>query len=229
MSGKVWMSSVLSNYALLIDQGIRNKYFGYEWEPAQIDHVGGYQPNPDILLETSLRSRSGHPLQRQEFPEASAVWDVKRYSKVHDFFNIGPFHAVKGKVAEVLSRFDLGDGGLIPYPIYKADLVMPMGEEFFLLNFGARKDSFLPELSNNVAKSVVQVATGRQLWGINSWHEDGDVALSPAALEGPDLWFEEVVSYGEIFMSDSLAQALIEIGMKDLFALKGCRIVEDGQ
>lgn len=229
MSGKVWISGILSNYALSIDQGIRDKYYGYEWGAAQIDHVGGYQPSPDILLKTSLRSTSGHPLQRSDFPEASAVWDEKRYAKVNDFLRIGPFYAVRGRVANVLSRFDLGDGGLVSYTIYKADLVTPMEEQFFLLNFGARKDTILPELSKCVTRGVIQAATGRQLWKVESWHEDGDVALSSAALEGPDLWFEEIVPYGSIFMSDTLAQALIEIGAKDLFALKECRIAEAGQ
>jgi hypothetical protein len=223
MTDKVWMSSVLSNYALSIDQGIRNKYYGHDWEEARIDGMN----SPEEAHEARVRNERGFALCREDFPEASAVWNEKMYSKVHDFFRIGPFHAVKGKTAEVLSRFDLGHGGLIRYPIYKADLETPMDGEFFLLNFGARKDSFLPEQSENVVMRGVRAATGQQIWKINSWHGDGDVALAPSALEGSDLWFEEVVSYGGIFMSDALAQALIDIGQKDLFALKKCQIVGD--
>ena len=225
MSGKVWISSVLSNYALSIDQGIRSKYYGHDWQAA---HISGGGP-PEDVHEARVRNERGFALGRKDFPEASAVWDEKLYAKVNDFFRIGPFHAVKGQAAEVLSRFDLGDGGLVSYTIYKADLVTPMDGRFFLINFGARKDTVLPNQSENVAKSVIQAATGKQFWGVNSWHEDGDVALSSSALIGPDLWFEEIISYSSLFMSDALAQALIEIGMKDLFALKECRIMEASQ
>lgn len=225
MSGKVWISSVLSNYALSIDQGIRNKYRGHDWEEARIDGLS----LPDEAHNARMRNERGFALRRKDFPEASAVWDQTLFSKVNDVFRIGPFHAVRGRVAEILGHFDLGEGGLIPYTIFQDDLVTPLEDQFSLLNFGARKNSILPEQSENVVKSVIQASTGRQLWEVNSWHEDGDVALSPSALEGPDLWFEELVPHGQIFISDALAQALTEIGAGDLFKLKQCRVLETSQ
>ena len=132
---------------------------------------------------------------------------------------------VRGKLAEVLSRFDLGEGGLIPFTIYQADLETPYPGEYFLLNFGARKNAVLPTESRHLEKFSVHHQTGFQKWKVNLRSEDGDVALSPAALEGPDLWFEPAI-YNKIFMSDRLAQALIEIGMGDVFRLQECRIVE---
>lgn len=129
------------------------------------------------------------------------------------------------KLAEVLPRFDLGEGGLISFTIYKADLATPVDGEFFLLNFGARKNSILPEHSRNVVKFAVDRKTGIQHWKVNSWSEDDDIALSPAALDGPDLWFEEVL-HNKIFVKDALAQALIEIGMGDVFRFQPCRIVD---
>jgi hypothetical protein len=221
MSGKVWISSVLSNYALSINQGIRNKYYGHDWEEARIDGLN----SPDEARKARIRNESGFALRREDFPEASAVWEEKLFAKANDFFRIGPFHAVKGKTAEVLARFDWGDGGLVPYTIYESDLVTPLEEQFFLINFGARKDSILPEQSENVVKFAVDHKTGVQIWKVNSWHEDGEVAVSPEAFIGPDLWFEEILE-NKVFMSDALAQSLIEIGAGDLFKLKKCRIVE---
>ncbi len=224
MSGKVWMSSVLSNL-LIIDQGIRTKHYGHDWEEARINGLNA----PDEAFDARRRNQKGTALERKDFPEASAVWNEKMYAKVCDIFPIGTAHVVRGKLAETLARFDLGEGGLIPFQIYKADLVTPMEGAFFLLNFGARKNSVLPEQSENVVKGGVRVATGQQLWDVSSCEQDSDLAFSPAALNGADLWFEDIIRYDKIFMSDALAQALIAIDMKDLFALKECRVVEAGQ
>jgi hypothetical protein len=220
MSGRVWISSLLSPAGLFDKQGLRAKFYNHEWEPAELK----IRLEPDEVYEASKRHTQGFALQRSNFPEAAAVWDEKLFKKIKNIFMPGPFYAVKRKLAEVLSRFDLGDGGLIPFTIYQADLVTPYPGEFFLLNFGCRKNTILPEESKNVVKFAVDHKTGVQYWKVNSWHEDGEVAISAEALIGPDLWVEEFVD-NKIFMSDRLAQAIIDIGMKDIFMLKECRIV----
>lgn len=62
-----------------------------------------------------------------------------------------------------------------------------------------------------------------QKWKVNSWSEEGDVVVSPAVLQGPDLWFDPAID-NKIFISDALAQALMGIGMGDIFKLKRCTI-----
>ncbi len=224
MSGKVWMSSVKSNYALGDKPGVRTKYYGYDWQPAEFN----IPLAPDEVHANMRRAGQGFALEREELPEAAAVWNEKRFKLLGDIFYAGGFLVVRGKLAEVLSRFDLGEGGLIPFTIYKADLDTPYPGEYFLLNFGCQKNSVLPEQSQNVVKFAVDHKTGLQYWKVNSWSEDADVVLSPVALEGPDLWFEEFV-FNKIFMSDRLAQALIEIGMSDIFKLQKCRIAGGAQ
>jgi hypothetical protein len=221
MSGRVWISSMKGNSQIGNKQGIRTKYFGEEWRPAK--HIQGVVT--DEVMNAINKNAKGFALQRNELPEAAAIWDEKCFARIHDLFAVGGFYAVKGRLAEILSRFDLGDGGLVPFPIYKADLVTPMEGEFSLLNFGARKNSFLAEQSENVAKFAVDYRTGIQYWEVKSWHEDGDVGLSPAAFDGPDLWYEEIV-YNKIFMSDALASALQEAGLAEDWCLRPCRIVE---
>ncbi|TIX51884.1 hypothetical protein [Alteraurantiacibacter aquimixticola] len=220
---RVWMSSVKSNYALGDKPGLRSKFYGYDWTPAEFK----IPLAPDDVYANMKRAGEGFALRREELPEAAAVWNEKRFKLLGDIFYTGGFLVVRGKLAEVLARFDLGEGGLIPFTIYQADLETPYPGEFFLLNFGCRKNTLLPELSSKVVKFVVEKKTGIQFWKTNDWEKD-PVALSPGALQGPDLWFEEVL-YNKIFMSDALAQAIIDIGMKDAFALEECRIVEDAQ
>ena len=223
MSSKVWMSSVKSNYALGDKPGVRTKYHGYDWEPAEFN----IPLMPDDVHANMRRAGQGFALRREELPEAAAVWNEKRFRLLGDIFYAGGFLVVRGKLAEVVARFDLGDGGLIPFPVYKSDLETPYPGEFFLLNFGCRKNTICPELSSKVAKFVVEKKTGIQYWKVNDWEKD-PVALSPDALLGPDLWVEEIL-YNKIFMSDVLVQAIADIGMRDIFDLEECKIVGDAQ
>ena len=224
MTGRAWMSSVLTPQGLGDSQGSRTKFYGHDWNPADFK----IPLEPDEVYAAYRRYREGYTLARTEFPEAEAVWNEKRFSKRKDLFFAGPFFAVQGKLAEVLSRFDLGEGGLLPFTIYQADLEIPYPGEFFLLNFGCRKDTVLPERSRNVVKFAVDYETGLQHWKVNSSAEDGDVVLSSSALSGADLWFEKFVD-NKIFLKNDLAQALIAIGMGDIFKLQPCRIAGEAQ
>lgn len=217
--GTVWMSGVLDNYDIGMKQGARTKFYGHNWNPASLK----LPLSPPEVQASSIRHMQGFALDRSEFPEAEAVWDEGRFRKISDIFMAGPFYAVKGKLADTLARCDLGEGGLIPFTIYKADLETPYPGEFFLLNFGCRRETVLPEESRNVRKRGVHHETGITYWAVNSWSEEGDVMVSPTVLEGPDLWFDPTI-YNKIFMSDALAHALIAIGMGDVFRLQRCTI-----
>ena len=224
MSDTVWMSSVQSNAQIGMKQGLREKFYGHDWTPAEFE----IPLLPDEVFNAMDLSSKGYSLRREQMPEAGAVWNEKAFSKVGNILAIGGFFAVRGKLAEVLSRFDLGDGELYPLHVYQADLTSPYPDEFFLLNFGARKDTVLPELCDDARKFVVRRATGKQVWKINQLQPDADVVLSKDALRGADLWIEDAV-HNRIFMSDPLAQGIIEIGLKDVFRLQKCRLVGAGQ
>jgi hypothetical protein len=217
---RVWMSNVLSDYDLGNKSGLQTKFVGHDWPPAS--HKLG--PPNESKRATLKKYVQGHACSRHELPESVAVFDEKCFKRMGDIFFAGGFFVVRGKLADLLSRFDLGDGGLVALPFYKADLETPYGGDFFVLNFGARKDSILPEQCGDARKFVVQKQTGRQIWDINYLNPDGEVVVSNAALDGADLWFEEAVFY-KIFLKDALAQALNEIGLGDVFKFKQCRIV----
>ncbi|MEO9462034.1 MAG: hypothetical protein ABJ242_04790 [Marinomonas sp.] len=214
------MSSVKSNYALGDKPGIRTKFYNQDWTPAEFK----IPLASDDVFANMKRAGQGFALRREELPEAAAVWNEKRFKLLGDIFYTGGFLVVRGKLAEVLARFDLGDGGLVPFPTFKADLETPYPGEFFLLNFGCRKNTLVPEKSEKVSKFVVEKKTGIQHWKVDEWVK-GPVAISSEALGGGDLWVEEVL-YNKFFMSDALAQAITDIDMRDTFALEECRIVE---
>lgn len=224
MSGRVWFSGVMGDYRIGYRQGLRTKFHGEDWEPAQHEVIG----TSDKVFAAMQRHTQGYVLGGDDFPEAVAVFDKKRFRRVGDLFVAGRFYAAKGHLADVLARFDFGDGGLVPFQIYQEDLQTPIEGNFYYLNFGARKRSFLPGESKSVELLVSNKDTGVEIWKINSWAQNGDVALSAAALTGADLWVEETIR-SKLFMSEALVAALREAKVKTDFEFIECPIVEKAQ
>lgn len=221
MSETVWISQVRSDSRIGNKQGIRAKFYGDEWEPAELKI-----PVPsERILAAHRRQRRGLILDRTEMTEAVAIWDGSRFARKGDLFYAGPFMAVRGKLAKVLADFDLGAGGLVPLPVFKADLKTRVEGEFFLLNFGGQKDTFLADASKGIIPFYTEKNTSEQVWKLEAGVSDDDLALSPHCLEGPDLWCERRFHDG-LFMSDTLVSALREAKVKVDFRLNSCRIVK---
>ena len=222
MSGRVWFSAVMDDYRIGFKQGLRTKFHGEEWEPAQ-DRLS----ESDKVFAAMRRHTQGYVLGADDLPEAVAVFNKKQFNLVGDLFVAGRFYAARERLAEVLGRFDFGDGGLVPFEIYENDLKTPIEGKFYYINFGARKRSFLPKQSKNVelVAAAAESVTGDDIWKIAASARDGDVALSGAALVGADIWIEEIVRR-QIFMREEVVAALREAKLKTDFQLKECRIVE---
>ena len=140
------MSSVLSNQDLGSRLGTRTKHFGRDWDPASQVVPTATKEHIKALDDYT----SGIPLPRSSFPEADAVFDGKAFRRIGELFFSAGFLVVRGQLAETLCRFDLGDGGLIPFPVYKADLNTRYPGDFFLLSFGCQKNTVVPEASRNL-------------------------------------------------------------------------------
>jgi hypothetical protein len=225
MSGDVWISEVFTDYQLGNKMGLRWKYPGVDWSPAK--HVLDTPTDQEIARFRAYRS--GHHLPPENLPEALAIWEPNCFARTGDMFSLGSMYVVRPKLADVFSKFDLGDGGLVPITIYEADLQTPAKGEYFMLQLGARKDTFLPKESNQEGYRVrplfVDRTTGEQMWKVETLIRDGDVAVSEAALDGPDLW-AEIHVLDRLFMSGALAEALQRAGAKKVdFMLKQCRVV----
>jgi hypothetical protein len=225
MADQVWISEVMSNGDLGNKLGIRQKWYGEPWEAPYVRH---YVPKiSDRVRAAIFKHGAGHTMTREEMPEASAVYSATHFKRAKDVFFAGAFLAVKGKVAEVLSKFDFGaGGGLVPYTIYEADEKTPLPGPFYLVNFGPWKDCFLPDASTKVEKIGVHHQTGQTHWSLK-YLKDGDIAVSPAALAGSDLWMCPGVE-SRIFMSNRLVEAL-KTALSDAafadFELHRCRVV----
>jgi hypothetical protein len=227
MVDQVWISEVMSNGDLGNKLGIREKWFGEPWEAPYVHHH--VPPRSERVFAAICKHNAGHTMKREDMPEASAVYSMPHFRRAKDVFFIGAFLGVKGRVAEVLSNFDFGaGGGLVPYTIYEADERTPLPGPFYIVNSGPMKDCFLPDASTNIGKPSVHHETGQTHWPLRyRYLKDGDVAVSPAALAGSDLWMCPGVE-GRIFMSNRVVEAL-KTALSDAdfgeFRLHRCRIV----
>lgn len=217
---EVWISSVMSNGELGNKLGIREKFYGHDWE--EPTHI--VPRKPDGVFENMLLHAKGIKLSREIFPEASYIFDEKRFNRSKDFFWAGGFMAIKGKLADVLKTANLGNTELVPYPIYEMDKKTKLPGPFYLLNFGEQKNSFLPHESENVRPFYTVDKDGIELWKAKFEPADNEIAVSALAIEGPDIWFEPKCM-NKIFMSGALAHAIQEARIKVDFGLAKCRVV----
>lgn len=210
----------MSDPSIGIKQGLAAKWFGREWDTPT--HIA--PPTPPGAMESMMRYVRGEPQPSEAFPEALHVFDRKQFEKIGDLFTAGSFYAVKGKLAEVLSKFDLGQGGLIPFLIYQDDKVTPVTGEFFIWSLGAQKNAFLPEQSLKIRSSGIGQSAMSGQWTVDPNVEDGDIALSAASAGPPDVWCDPRLLWS-LFFSDALVTALREAKVNTDFHLHRCRLV----
>ncbi|MCT4655334.1 MAG: hypothetical protein N4A65_05960 [Cohaesibacter sp.] len=218
----VWVSSLKSDQTLGDRPGLRAKFYGEAWEAPYERHM--IPTRPENVSRAMSRAGNGETLQREDFPEAMAVYDEKRFQCMKAVFWAAGFLAVNQDLAKILSRFDLGTGGLVPFPIYEADETSLYPAHYSFLNFGSQKDCFLPEESRNTFLQSIRRKDSRKIWSIAP-EQDGDIAVSKAALDGPDLWMDPSVRR-RFFMSDGLAEALIASKIKIDWRLTKCRVID---
>ncbi|MEO0361753.1 MAG: hypothetical protein AAF322_11620, partial [Pseudomonadota bacterium] len=115
--------------------------------------------------------------------------------------------------------FDLGEGALYPTAIYQHDRATEVPGPYYCLNFGAVKSAVVVEQSN----------LRKPGFGVK-WHnlpfvpEDGDVAVSAAALEGSDLWIDPETPRA-FYMSGRLGEALQKAKLAKAFRITRCKVV----
>ena len=178
-----------------------------------------------IGLDWSRRNLEGEPLSAEYFP--SDIWGIKsaresNYKFPH-LFAAGNVWVVSSAAAHVMRQFDLGGGGFFPVKVFKKDHVTPVGGDWFCINFGNKKSVIVPDQSMRMMHQYIR--NGEKGWFPAFVTSDGDVALSPTALLGPDIWIDLDVG-DAFFLSDRLAKALKKAKCDKGFFLSKCRVVE---
>ncbi len=175
------------------------------------------------LVEMANRYHSGVGLREEEIPRFCGDFPTTRIKKLSDFFFANSYFVVSERCAEVFRQFDLGTGGLYPVEIYQGNCKTLVEGSFFLLNFGCRKNAFLPEESNS--KRLAPIGDKPVLWQARSTTSDDDCAVSRDALTGCDLWIDPRV-HAAFFLSDALAQALRAAKVTRTIRMLRCRVLD---
>ena len=127
------------------------------------------------------------------------------------------FLTVSEKVADVIRRFDLGEGELVPVPLFKADLQTPWPKKYYYINYGGHKDTFLPEISKSIQLQIPREAPKKSTYSVHA-PADLDVALLDIANSGADIWIEQYVR-NKLFLSATLVDALLTKKMGPIYLL----------
>ena len=225
MTDYIWFTRINLTTFRSQFNGLAYKEYGHDW--------GGEYPygkvpnevNKPIVEERREKLLRGITLKQEEMSEKSYVFDPKEFNKQKDMLYIQHQIAARGKFAELLQQHDLGAGGeLVPYTIYEKDRVTPLPDQYYLFNFGERKDCFVPEESKNLKILRKKERNGEDLWRGNGLEEDDDLVFTAAALQGADIWFDKRID-ADIFMSDRLVKAIKAAKLGIPFKFVRCRIL----
>lgn len=177
-------------------------------------------PQVQFAIECKKRNMAGEPLGPDCFPDEiyGAPGAKESDYNLPDVFYAGSFWVVSNAAARILRLFELGGGGLYPVKVLKSDRATPVDGDYYCINFGNQKATFLPDESRNVEIFV------RDVWQTRARLADFDLALDRMAQEGSDIWIEQKVD-SAIFLSFELGAALRKEKADRGFFLKKCRIV----
>ena len=177
----------------------------------------------DRIIEAEERNERGKPLSAEWFPEELAAWkEASRLRPVTlgDIFFAYGYWVVSEEAASVMRRFDPGNGALYPVTLYQKDRRTPVDHQYYCINFGNVKKALLPEQSQGLRPS----RTVKGLYYPKGRVRNRDMAVSPAALEGPDIWIDPQLDMA-FFVSGALGRALKAAGANRNFSLLKCRLV----
>ena len=159
------------------------------------------------LIELDQVARNGGVVDAARFP--TEVWGETGDYREHHFPGQWPdisrysgLWLISGKVAEILRRFDLGDGVIAPVRLFRRDHVTPVPGDWFFWNVGNIKEAFIPERSQRI-----RPAPGRRWRTLSA--DDHDLKCSAAAMAGADAWIDPNLR-GVIFLGSGLGQELID-------------------
>lgn len=221
MTERIWVCSF--PHELFDKIGLRHKYRGEPWEEPYPRHI---VPQRMVdQLPNLQRYVQGFPVSPDLFPEASAVYSKKLFPNGRPVSMAGIAYIVNEQVEGVFREFDIGPGGLNPYPIYEDDETTPIMERWWILGFGSQKQSFLPERSKKFLTIVNGKGVKPSIYSVWPARRDDDLSFSRAALIGADLWAEENLKDG-LMMSHALGTRIIAAGLGDVFQIRSALVVD---
>jgi hypothetical protein len=192
------------------------------------------EDNVDLSIQAITLNEKGLPFSRDMCPKR--IWAIASYNQqdgekypsritVPDLFNARGHLIVSSSVADIMREFNLGEGALYPVSqgVFQDDNQTQIEGEYFTWNFGNTKTTFLEQYSPKV--EAMSSPSERGWCHVKYSQSDDDIAVSIAALSGPDVWVDPIL-FKSIFLSGSLGDALVGAGFKERLYLVRCRVIQ---
>jgi hypothetical protein len=206
MSNHVWISSARQESTLIrsVLTEIESKDKKKEIDGQQLNEKGASVP-PELC-------------PKKIWGDGSA----QAFKEMPDLFWARSQWIVSERAADIMRKFDLGGGALYPVSegVFQSDGVTPLPGNYFCWIFGNIKKAFMPDLSRHMRCPDVP-----GLWWSMPWIlQDEDVAVSQAALAGPEVWLDKML-FKSVFLSGPLGDALDRADLRKAFRLFKCRVI----
>ncbi|MCB1510936.1 MAG: hypothetical protein KDJ36_08525 [Hyphomicrobiaceae bacterium] len=180
-----------------------------------------YEADEEKALLGLRMTRRAEIVTPDQVPKIMWLKPTQKLKNAPDLFLGGGYWIASAALADVLRQFDLGETKLYPVSLFRSDRKTPFDGEHFCVAFGEIKDTALPELSPRLGKVPYRTDP---LWTLSLAPEDGDVALSPGATQGVDLWMEPKIR-DAFFLSRNLVTALRAAKLTKRLGLTRCRVI----
>ena len=212
MSDSVWVSTAMGHAS-----NLRPMTHSFGADEGSLEHARSCRK----------LNEKGDPLDQECFPaEVFGAPNAKEADyKLPDLFFAGSYWVVSASAAEILHKFDLGDGGLYPVRVLKNDRQTPIGDGWFCLNFGNRKNGIVPDESPRMRQRYIR--NGEKGWFPPGATKDGDIAVSAHTNGVPHIWIDLGVG-DAFFLTDQTASALRKAKADKGFFLSKCRMIAPG-
>jgi hypothetical protein len=206
MSDIVWASNAMINPAML----------------RALSHSFSGDSEIEFAIGCRRRNDAGESLGPECFPrEVYVSHDSDRnYENLPELFFAGSYWVVSGEVADIMRRFDLGQGNLYPTKVFRKDRKTLIGDRWFCLNFGNVKRAYQGGGENQmpwVPEPPIRHSAPLILM-------DNRLTVSSEAFAGPDIWVDPQIR-DIFFISDRLSKDLKVEGVARAFGLKKCRAI----
>jgi hypothetical protein len=209
MDQHVWISNVLADTELII-------MFNSDIAEKEVDKA----------VEGLKLLKPGKPVPRELCPRQ--VWNDKgrkNWSHLPHLSVINGFPIVSETATDIFRQFDLGEGALYPIEgIYQSDRTTRIAGDYFCWVFGNQKTAFLPQESPDKQPFGVKVDGEYVRWNMPVLLRDDQLAVSGAALDGPDVWVDPLL-FRSVFLSSALGDALNAAGLGKAFRLFRSRVI----
>ncbi len=172
--------------------------------------------------------RRGEPLEEDEKPRKifGRYIDQKVRKPIPEVFCVGAFFFVSQKVADLLGQFDLGGTQFSPIEIYETDQVERIAGDYYFLDLGCYKKTFVPEKSLKGFRQFNTKTPDR--WSREFLFEDFKIAVAASSAEGADLWQDPRFT-DAVFMSSGLENRLKQTGFSSKIDRYRCLVVDDAE